>query len=108
MKTLNEMSRDEISLILFLESCAVDYSGRVHGARMNTDDLALARKWHDEGFIEFGRIAMKSINTDGNLWCHLSDAAMALAAEARKARADRGWANRTYQTTSDMRAAVPA
>lgn len=106
MKTLNDMSRDEISLLLFLETRAVDYGGRVNNAHMNTDDMAIARQWHDDGFVEYGRIALEGINQDGASWCHLSDEAWTIAAEARKARADRGWAKRTYTTTAEMRAAA--
>lgn len=102
-KTLAEMSKDERSLLLFLETRAVDYGGRVKEAHMNKEDFKIAEKWNEEGFIEFGRIVARNINTDGGHWVKLSDDAWKLAQEERKARATRMWENRTWISTEDSR-----
>lgn len=98
---LKTMSRDERSLLLFLETRAVDYSGRVNIQHMNPDDLNMAKKWNDSGFIEYGRIVFKHINKDGNNWVILSDEAWRLAHEARKDRAKRMLIKRNWVSTRD-------
>jgi hypothetical protein len=38
-------------------------------------------------------------------WCRLHDEAVSAAAELRKQSAEKGWANRRYETTFDKRMA---
>ena len=105
MKTLNEMTKDEKSLLLFFECRAVDNAGRVKTDHMNDDDRALADRWSVEGFVRWGRIRAADLNEFGSHWCILSDEAWALAAEERKARAARTWTKRNWRTTEEQRAA---
>jgi hypothetical protein len=97
----------ESSLLLYLETCAVDHAGAVVAMRMNAEELALARRWAAEGFIEFGRIRSDSIKPGGphnpapTMWVHLSDEAMEEAHAFRAARARRLWINRHYARTVD-------
>ena len=105
MKTIETMTKDERSLLLFFEDRAVDHSGRVQTAHMNADDMALAKRWDGEGFVCFGRIASEHLSDSGTHWCHLSDEAWSLASAARKARAARQWEARRWQTTKEKRAA---
>lgn len=102
MKTLETMTREERSLLLYLETCAVDRGGRVEIARMNAEDLAIAKRWNEENFIQFGRISSKDLaRSVGNHWCFLSEEAWRLAAEERKARALRKWSSRQWRKAGE-------
>jgi hypothetical protein len=62
MKSLDTMTSDERSLLLFFETQAVDNGGKVNDIRhMNKEDLEIAEEWNKEGFVKFGRIRFKSI-----------------------------------------------
>lgn len=100
-KELGKMSRDERSLLLYLETRAVDCGGRVDTIRMNQDDFDIAKKWNDEGFIRFGRIVMRHHNSEGTHWCLFSDDAWKLAHQERKARWERIWLKKDWLTTED-------
>lgn len=65
MMKLEDMSKDERSLLLFLESCAVDYGGRVNLARMNQEEVDIAGRWNENGFVSFGRIVIRHHNSNG-------------------------------------------
>lgn len=101
MKKLKDMSKDERSLLLFLETREVDYGGRVNVAHMNSDDMDIVKKWNDEVFLEFGRIVVRNHNSDGTHWVKLSKDAFTLAHEERRARAKRMFENRTWISTKD-------
>jgi hypothetical protein len=98
------MTRDQKSLLLYLETLAVDYSGRIEDARMNDDDWANLERWKEEGFIETGRIRFKDVQDRKTKWVHLTSQAYDLAHQLRRERAERAWANRNYQTTEEARA----
>ena len=106
MKTLETMTKDEKSLLLFLETRAVDQSGKVQTEHMNDDDRKIVERWNSEGFVRYGRVASEDLNKHGTHWCHLSDEAWALAHAERKARAARLWIKRTWCTTEEKRAAA--
>ena len=103
MKTLEAMTKDERSLLLFMESCAVEKSGRVKAVHMNADDLKTAEQWNKEGFVKFGRIALEDISEFGSNWCRLSEEAWQLAFAERKDRANRIWDKRLWKTTAEKR-----
>lgn len=88
MKTLDTMTSDERSLLLYLETRAVDHGGKVDAQHMNKEDFDIAKKWDEEGFVKFGRIRFHSI-VDGSRWCELSDEAWNLAHAERKAKCAR-------------------
>ena len=87
------LSRDEQSLLLYAESCAVDCSGKMAGVRINGEDIEILRCWNESGFVRFGRIPMREIISAGRAanthWCVLSDAAWKAAAKLRRERAER-------------------
>jgi hypothetical protein len=90
---LNEMNCDERSLLLYIETCAVDNGGLVHSQRINEADREILKRWNDEGFISFSRITFKSLQllkdkhyTD---LARLSEEAWKLAHEERRARSVR-------------------
>jgi hypothetical protein len=108
MKTLETMTKDERSLLLFFESCAVDKWGKVNIQHMNKEDNKIAEKWNKEKFIEFGRVASEYlIDLDtkygsGTHWCKLSNEAWKLAHEERQARGIRVWNKRNWKTTNEQ------
>ena len=105
MKTLEKMTRDERSLLLFFEACAVDHGGRVNTRHMNDEDRQIAEEWNEEGFCQFGRVGSKFLTLKtaklGTHWCKLSDEAWKLAHVERKARGIRMWDKRTWLTTEE-------
>lgn len=102
--TLKTMTKDERSLLLFLETRAVDYGGRVKLDHMNAEDIGIAQKWNKEGFLGFGRIVIRNHNPDGTNWVKMTKEAWTLAHKERKARAKRLWLNKTWVSTEDSKA----
>lgn len=103
MKTLETMTKKEKSLLLYLETRAVDYSGRVDSKYMNDEDFTLAKSWNEEGFIQFGRVSAEYNITQGMYWCKLSEEAWKLASDERRNRAEGGWKSRWWKTTEEQR-----
>src|SRR3972149_3347597 len=87
--------------LLYYETRAVDYGGRVDVRRMNQVDIEIAKRWNAEGFIRFGRIAARHITTDGTHWCILSEEAWTLAHKERRARQERLWLKKDWLSTED-------
>lgn len=104
-----DMTKDDRSLLLYLETCAVDHGGSVATVHMNDEDFAIARHWNSEGFVEFGRIRESDfISRDSPIsnrthWCRLSDVAWEMAHRFRRERAERSWDSKRYQTTAEKR-----
>jgi hypothetical protein len=105
MKKTETMTRDEKSLLLYFETCAVDKSGRVDMEKMNDVDRANAERWDKLNFVEYGRIVFADIKADSSLthYCRLSDEAFEAAAQLRAARAKRLWDKKLYTTTREKR-----
>ena len=87
-----KLTKDELSLLLYFETRAVDHMGLIDTQHMNQDDLAIAKKWDEEKFASFNRWTQR--NSDGSIKAltHrsvLSDEAWTLAHQERKARAER-------------------
>lgn len=49
------LTREELSQLLYLESCATERGGMIEGARMNDADFHTVKHWSIEGFVQFGR-----------------------------------------------------
>lgn len=98
---LYPMTPKAVSLLLYLETCAVDKAGAVSQQRMNREDFDLAEAWDEIGFIKFGRINSRHLTVDRTHWVELSDLAWAVAAVERKARAIRMLENRKWKKTSE-------
>jgi hypothetical protein len=90
------MDRDERSLILFFETCAVDRKGAVDSRRMNRDDFKIAERWNEEGFIRFGRIKGTDVTETRSHWVSLTEPAWQAAHLERRARASRSEARRGW------------
>ena len=103
MRTLDTMTSDERNLLLFFETQAVDYGGLIDlKQRMNKEDMEIAKKWNDEGFVKFGRIKFHSIAISSH-WCELSEDAWNIAHAERKARCLRIMSKQTIDKTYDRK-----
>lgn len=97
---------DELSLLLFFETCFVDHGGILDSRHMNGDDMQIAAGWNKSGFIKFERICSEDLNLYGHKKSHvvwLSDEAMTEAHAERRARAIRCNADRKRRTISEFR-----
>ena len=103
--SLTEMSRDERSLLLYLETRAVDHGGLVTTPQMNATDFENVEKWKAVGFIEFGRLTHESIEKlrGSTHWVKLSEKAWLFAHQERRNRYERVNGSRTWQTTEEKR-----
>ena len=93
LRALTDFSPDERSLLLFFETAAVDHGGALNTAHMNDADREIAQRWRKEGFIEFGRIAARSLaiftQSARTHYVVLSPEAVLFAQEERRARIER-------------------
>jgi hypothetical protein len=106
MRITAKLTKDERSLLLYLETRLVDHYGRVNGLNIKIADMAIIEKRKDAEFVNFGRICSDDISTDGSLWVTFSDGAWRSAHAERRARADRMQLQRSYRTTEEKRARV--
>lgn len=106
MKKLEDLSKVEKVVLLFLEACAVEYGGTVDTDQMSKYAFLIAEKWNREGFINFGRIAYKDIpdkfsHYKFSHFVFLSENAWSLAHQERRERFKRMEAKRKWRTTSE-------
>ncbi len=88
------MTKDQASLLLYLETCLVDYGGKVENCRINSDDFAQVELWNVEGFMSFGRLwASEAFNTKRSRlathWVLFSEEAWKEAYKLRRERSVR-------------------
>lgn len=100
---LADMTRDERSLLLYIETCAVDQGGRVDPRKINDVDRKILKRWEKECLIAYGRIVAKDCSPSATHWVRLSGEAWLLAYEERRARAKRMWEDRNFTTTYEKR-----
>lgn len=96
-----ELTKDQISTLLYLETRAVDRAGRVNQDNLNDEDREWIKAMTEIGFLKFGRIVRQDCNSDGSSWVELSDKAWEMAARFRRERAERMLARRTYTRTCE-------
>lgn len=96
------MTKQEKSLLLYLETRAVDHGGRVDTRRMNKEDMFTAAQWSQKGYVRFGRLAYESVAYSSTHWCLFSDIAWLDAHAERRAKAGRLLANRTWKMTEEL------
>ncbi len=93
------LTRDQKSLLLYLESRATDHAGKLKSEQLNDADRANLDAWNKTGLVKSGRIAHKDLINDGcHLWAELSDNAWWLAHSLRRAKAKRLWDSRSWST----------
>lgn len=102
-KKLSELSKDERSLLIYFESCSVDYGSKINALHMNAIDGEITERWNKEGFIGFGRIGISYITSDNRTnWVTLSSLAWKLAHQERKERFKRIYSKRNWKKTSEL------
>lgn len=94
------MDKHELSLLLYLETCAVDHGGKVDSRYMNAADFSIVEGWKKSGYVSFGRICYKDI-TNRSHWVELSEAAWNSAHAERKERYKRINGRRTWKKTEE-------
>lgn len=109
---LSGMSRNDKSLLLYLETCAVDYGGLVEARRMNAEDVVTMEQWNESGFVVSGRVSSADLrlwenhNRRPTQWCELSGQAWQAAHTERRARCQRLMEKRDWTKTAELRAAA--
>jgi hypothetical protein len=103
------MTREELSLLLYLETRAVDHAGIVDMSKVNGQDHEIIDRWVVEKFIDFGRICYEDIVevrrfSRPTSWCRLSPEAWEKAHAERRVRAERMWDSKRFRTTAEKRA----
>lgn len=87
---LEKMSRDERSLLLYIETCATDEAGLIDSRKVNEDDIEILKEWDETGFISYSRLTWNSIQKLSSHYhtsrVFLSEDAWKLAHEERRAR----------------------
>lgn len=87
------MSKDERSLLLYIETVAVDNGGLIDNRKINDVDRKILKKWNDEEFIYWSRITWESlqklVNHYTSTLVRLSKDAWKLAHEERIERSMR-------------------
>ena len=85
-------------LILFLETCAVDYSGKVDMRKISDEEKSIIKEWKEFKVLDFGRLPYAQVQKLANTqypathWIVLSSSLMRQAAELRLKRAQTGTA----------------
>ena len=98
------MNRQDVALLLYLETCAVDHGGLIDARKMNEGDFVLAENWVSAGFlVGFGRVASECIKGHRTRWVNLSDRAWFEAHRQRRQRHQRIWERRPWYTTEEKR-----
>ncbi len=105
MTTLETLTKDQKSLLLFCECCCVDNAGIYQPERTNDTDRQNLDTWREEGFLDHGRVSSEHLSPTRRLWVRLGHEAMAMAQTLRRDRAERMWKNRTWTTTEEKRLA---
>lgn len=88
-------TKDERSLLLFLETQIVDHCGQVASDSMNESDREIAKRWAKDGLIAFGRRRADEITGERGRgsrrahWVQFSDKAWTIAHQLRRERGER-------------------
>ncbi len=104
---LADMTKDERSLLLFLETCVVDQGGLVDTRHMNDDDRRIVGVWKVCGRVDFGRVCFEDLERlqtgahQMSHWVELTDEMFALAHEERRVRSARMSEARTWKKTKE-------
>lgn len=96
---LEDLDKDEKSLLLYLETAVTDKAGLYKPECVNSADRAKMDEWAESGFIAKGRVASAHLREGVTVWVQLSDEAMKIAHEARAERAKRMWKNKKMENS---------
>ncbi len=98
---LDDLTKVQRSLILYLETRIVDRAGRLDSRHLNKEDRDQLKVWNADGFIQYGRIVMEDCNSDGSTWVEFSEEAWDVAHAERRARGHRMLESRNYTRTNE-------
>lgn len=99
------MTKDQMSLLLYLETRCVDHSGVIPPRGINDAERQQIDQWASSGFLQFYRVRSADlVRAGGGIAVVLSAEAIATAHAERIARAARMWAQRSWMTTGENRA----
>ena len=90
MLTVETITRDQRSILMYAETCAVDYGGLLEGIRMNKDDHAALDELAAAGILTWARIPGKMLGQfkrNATHYCDLTEEGWALVHALRRARA---------------------
>lgn len=99
--TVDNLTKDEKSLLLYAETICVDNQGVYDPKCLNATDNDILDKWQIDGFCEHGRVASEYLTDKRCVWLQLSDDALKLAHAIRSRKAKRVWNNRKWLTTKE-------
>ncbi len=101
---LSEMTKQEKSLLVYLEVCLVDSTGKINGVNIDNQDIDILKRWSKLGFIDYGRIHSSHIHDRYTCtWCTFSNEAWKLAHKERKLRSNRMLKKRAWRSTEEVR-----
>ena len=85
----SKLSRDEQSILLYMECCLVDQGGILEGVRMNSDDHANIAKFKAAGLIDSGRVPARLLSKQpgSTNWVTFTPEAWTLVSQLRQIRA---------------------
>lgn len=87
------LTKAERSVLLYAETCVVDYAGLLEGKRMNNDDIDALKKFEAAGILTFGRIPARAlawmVGRECTHWVEFNDSAWALAHALRRQAAEK-------------------
>lgn len=102
-KTINDLTRDEKNLLLYIETRAVDHTCKLLSPHLNDDDIKILEQWNKLGFVTYNRIAYEYVERGLSTCAILTDEAFTLAHALRVDRAKRMYKERNYETTQELR-----
>lgn len=110
--TVENVTKDERSLMLYAETCMVDYGGLLEGVRMNEKDMEALASYKAQGLLDYGRIphrAMEAMVARAcTMWVEFTPKGWEFAHALRRAQCERSRlqsANyKTFRIVMDERA----
>lgn len=90
---IENLTKTERSVLLYAETCVVDYAGLLEGKRMNSDDIDALKKFEAAGILKFGRIPARvlgsMVSRECTHWVEFMDAAWSIAHSLRRQVAEK-------------------
>lgn len=112
----SELTKDQKSMLTYIETCVVDHGGTLEAARMNAADHEAMKDLKSLKLIDHGRMPSEFLRVHGARkcahWAVLTDAGWEVAHKLRRERAERaikGAYVNMYEAISERRGEkVPA
>jgi len=99
MIDIETLTSDQKSLLLYVETRAVDHSGKLRDDQLNGIDRANLKAWDRANFVSSDKIPASGRQNDGcSMWAFLSDEAWEAAGKLRRAKSKRMFENRNWPT----------